>query len=258
MTVLGDIIMVNRMAATVLRGAEKLVDPPILIPDGGLVSPLRYYPGGVSYTDGDVEPRPLLPPGASRIELGDALIDKRQEAIREGFFVPLFITPDSPVKTATQVMQEVDERNRATAPMITRLHHELFNPLVRRVLSLLTSAGRLPPPPSTVDNVVLDVEFVSPVVASQRMQEGMALMRLFEMVSPWYQVDRGAFDWFSTDAVVRVLHAATGAPASTLNTPDKVDKVRKARQNMEQAAVQQQQALAGVDVLAKLQAAQKR
>lgn len=257
MTVLGDVIMVNRMAATVLRGAEKLVDPPILIPDGALVSPLRYYPGGVSYTDGAIDPRPLLPPGASRIELGDALIEKRQEAIREGFFVPLFITPDSPVKTATQVLQEVDERNRATAPMITRLHHELFDPLIRRVLSLLAANGRLPPPPSSVQNVVLDVEFVSPVVASQRMQEGLALMRLFESVAPWYQVDRGAFDWLSTDAVVRALHAATGAPASVLNSPDKVNKVREARQSMEQAVAQQQQAIAGVDALAKLQAAQK-
>ena len=258
MSVIGDIIMVNRMTATVLRGAEKLVDPPILIPDGGLVSPLRYYPGGVSYSDGPIEPRPLLPPGASRIELGDALIERRQEAIREGFFVPLFISPDSPVKTATQVMQEVDERNRATAPMVTRLHHELFNPLVRRVLALLAANGRLPPPPESVRGVTLDVEFVSPVIASQRMQDGLAITRLFESVAPWYQIDRGAFDWFSTDKIVRTLHAATGAPASVLNTPDSVERVRRARQEMEQTAAQQQQAVAGLDALAKLQAAQKR
>jgi len=100
MTVLPDVRMVNRMAETILRGAEKLVDPPIVMPDGQLVSPVRLFSGGITFTDGNVEPKPLLPPGASRIEVGDALLKERQSAIREGFFVPLFVTPDSPVKTA--------------------------------------------------------------------------------------------------------------------------------------------------------------
>jgi hypothetical protein len=257
MTVLGDTIMCNRMAATVLRGAEKLVDPPMLVPDGGLISPLRAFPGGITYSDGTIQIQPLLPPGASRIELGDALIEKRQQAIREGFFVPLFVSPDSPVKTATQVLQEADERNRITAPMITRLHHELFSPLVLRVLDVLAQAGRLPEPPASRAGVELDVEFISPVISAQRMTEGMALLRLFEAVAPWYQIDRGAFDWLDTDAAVRVLHAATGAPASVLNSPAAVDRLRKARQEMEIAAQQQQQALQAVEVGAKLQAAQK-
>ncbi len=257
MTVIGDILMVNRMAATVLRGAEKLVDPPLLIPDGALLSPLRAFPGGISYSDGQIQPVPLLPPGASRIELGDALIEKRQQAIREGFFVPLFITSESPVMTATQVMQITDERNRATAPMITRLHHELFTPLLRRILSALEDAGRLPAPPAGVDIRGIDVEFTSPVIASQRMQSGMAIARLFELVSPWYQVDRGSFDWLDTDEVVRALHLATGAPMNVLNTRSHVEAVRRKRQEAEDALVAQQQALAAVEATAKLQAAQK-
>lgn len=257
MSVLGDVIMCNRMAASVLRGAEKLVDPPMVVPDGGLVSPLRAFPGGITYADGQIEIKPLLPPGASRIELGSAMIEVRQQAIREGFFVPLFITPESPVKTATQVMQEVDERNRLTAPMITRLHYELFTPLIKRVLSILDDQGQLPPPPAKLVGAAIDVEFISPVVASQRMMDGVALQRLFEALAPFAQVDQGVFDWINTDAVARILHMATGSPASALNTQAHVDAVRRKREEMEQAAVQQQQVLAAVEAGAKLQAAQR-
>lgn len=99
MTALPDIRMANRMMDTILRGAEKIVDPPWFVRDGSLMSPLRLFSGGMTFGDGD-PPVPLVPPGASRIEMGNALLEQRQQAVREAFFIPLFATPDSPVKTA--------------------------------------------------------------------------------------------------------------------------------------------------------------
>lgn len=257
MTVFGDVLMVNRMAETVLRGAEKLVDPPLQVPDGGLISPMRLYPGGITYTDGDIDIKPLLPPGASRIELGDALIEKRQDAIREGFFTPLFLSPDSPVKTATQVMQQADERNRVTTPMVVRLQHELFDPLLRRVVQLLFDMGQLPPAPPSMERSTLSIEFVSPITASQKLQSALATTRLFEMAAQWYQVDNGVFDRVDTDGIMDVLLQSTGVPASVVSSKTRVDRVRKARQKQEDAAATQQQALAAVEAGAKLQAAQR-
>lgn len=257
MTALGDIIMLNRMNETTLRGAEKLVDPPLMIRDGAILSPVRIFPGGITYTDGDVEPRPVIPPGASRIELGYELIRQRQEAVRNAFFVPLFINPDQPVKTATQVLQEADERNRAAAPMVVRIHHELYNPLISRAWSLLLRAGKLPPPPEAVFRAGgARVGFMNPILSSQRQLSGLAAMRWFESLAPWGQTDPGVFDWADPDQVARLLHQAAGAPAAMLRGENEVRSLRRARQEAEQAQAETANALAGMEATAKLVAAQ--
>ncbi len=160
MTTLPDARMTNRMMDTIIRGAEKLVDPPLMLPTGSLMSPLRVWPGAITLTDGIVQANPLLAPGASRVEYGQELLLTRQQAIREGFFTPLFATPDSPVKTATQVLHQADERNRAIAPMLIRLQEELFHPMLFRVFNILARKNLLTIPPG-LDMSNLDIEYVS-------------------------------------------------------------------------------------------------
>jgi hypothetical protein len=240
MTALPDIRMVNRMSDTILRGAEKIVDPPLVIPDGSLVSPVRVHPGGLTFTEGQIDIKTLIPPGTSRIETGQVLLEQRQTAIKEAFFTPLFVTPDSPVKTATQVLQEVDERNRALSPMLVRLQTELFSRLVTRTFNLLNRAGLLPRPPAELAGKALKLEYVSPLIASQKQMEGLAMVRTFEMMAMWAQVDKGIFDWVDTDGVAQRIPMANGVPAELVKTKTQVLEVRKARQ----AAEAQQAAMA--------------
>ncbi|MGD9724400.1 MAG: portal protein [Pirellulales bacterium] len=233
MTAMPDIRMVNRMSDTILRGAEKIVDPPLVIRDGSLMSPVRLHAGGLTFVEGDTEIKSLIPPGTSRIETGNQLLIARQQAIKEAFFTPLFVTPDSPVKTATQVMQEVDERNRALSPMLVRLQTELFSRLCVRVFNLLRRAGHLPTPPVSLRDKTLNLEYVSPLIASQKQMEALAIARSFEQLSYWAQVDRGIFDWVDTDEVAQRVPMANGMPANMLKTATAVKDVRKARAEKE-------------------------
>lgn len=254
MTVLGDVLMVNRMAETVLRGAEKLVDPPLLVPDGGLISPVRLHPGGLTYAEPGVELKPLIPPGASRIELGEALIKERQAAIREGFFVPLFISAESPVQTATAVLQHADERNKATAPMVLRLQRELFDTLLPRVFELLDGYNLLPEPPDGVVNV--RPKYRSPINASVRMTEALAVQRVFEGLAAWAQVDDGIFDRLDLDKIPAIIVAGAGASPELLRTNGQVKQVRDAKTAQAQMQAQQQQILGAVEAGAKLQSSE--
>lgn len=252
MTALPDIRMVNQMSATILRGAEKIVDPPLVIPDGGLVSPARLFPGGITYSEGTIEIKTLIPPGTSRIETGNQLLEQRQQAIREAFFTPLFATPDSPVKTATQVLQEVDERNRAVSPMLVRVQSELFNGLIRRTYNLLLRAGRIPTPPPALVGDKLKVEYVSPLIASQRQMEALSTIRLYEMMAPWMGVDRGIGDWVDSDKLFPVILTGSGAPAMIAKSKNDVKKLRDARDQTMQQAQSAELALQGGEVAAKL------
>lgn len=241
MTVMPDIRMANRMKETILRGAEKLVDPPLLMPDGQLLSPVRLFPGALTYTDGVVDPKPLIPPGASRIEVGDALLKDTQQAIRDGFFVPLFVTPENPVKTATQVLQEVDERNRAVSPMLVRLQNELFHTFVLRSFELMDEMGEVDPMPNELKETGVTPKYLSPLAASMRQFDGLALLRFFEQSAPLAAVAPEMIDHINTDAAVKVLANSNSVPSEVLNSDATVRRIRDARK--EQADARQQAAI---------------
>ncbi len=92
--------LVNAAMDTYLRQQAKLADPPILLPAGQMISPLRLFPGAISFSDGEVTPQFLIPPGGSRIEFSMELINRAQEDIRRGFFNPFFYNVNGQVKTA--------------------------------------------------------------------------------------------------------------------------------------------------------------
>lgn len=257
MTALPDIRMVNRMAETILRGAEKLVDPPLVIRDGGLVSPVRIFPGAITFTDGDVKIETLIPPGASRIEYGEALRKQCQDAIREAFFVPLFVTPDSPVKTATQVLHQADERNRAVSPMLIRTQDELFHGLLKRSYGLLARNGLIPPPPMEIPEGSLSIEYASPLQASQKQVEALGAMRIVEGLLPWAQIDPNVFDPFNATEVAHIVHAGSGAPASMLESITAIAAKRKARTDAANQQQTLQNMIASVEAGAKVQAANR-
>lgn len=257
MTALPDIRMVNRMMETILRGAEKLVDPPLVIRDGGLVSPVRLFPGAITFTDGDVKIEALVPPGASRIEYGDALLKRYQDSIREAFFVPLFMSPDSPVKTATQVLHQADERNRATSPMLIRTQDELFHNLLQRTYGLMARNGMLEPPPEDVPDGVLTIEYASPLLASQKQTEALGVMRITESLLPWAQIDPNVFDGFDTDAIAKIVHAGSGAPATALATAKQIQDKRNARAQQHQQQQTLENLIAATEAGAKVQAANR-
>lgn len=239
MTVLPNIRMVNRMKETIIRGGEKLVDPPLILPDGSLVSPIRLFPGGISFSEGNVKPEALIPPGASRVEYGQNLLELERQDIKDGFFIPLFVTPDSPVKTATEVLQQTDERNRALSPMLVRQRSETFHSFIARVYGVLFRAGKLPVPPPELEDIPMEIKYISPLDASQQQVEALGTMRIFEGLQSWAQLDPSVFDSFEPDDVARVVHAGSGAPASVLRDKAKVVQIRKAKGELAQQQAQQ-------------------
>lgn len=257
--VLPDIRMANRMKAAIVRGAEKLADPPLQIPDGGLLSPVRQYPGGHTYTDGEIRIDTLIPPGASRIEVGDKLLQDTQNAIRQGYFNSLFATEeDSPVRTATEVLQRQGERNRALSPMLVRLHTEFYSPAILRVFNVLQRAGQIPEPPEDLRGHALTAEYISPLSASQGEAEALAVQRWFEQLAPWSQVDTGVFDWADTDMISQVLGELLVVPSKLVRSKPEVEMVRKAKQlaaEREQQAQTAQLGFQGAEAAAKMIAA---
>lgn len=260
MTALGDIISANVLVEMIVRGTEKLVDPPWIVKDGALLSPLRAYPGGLTYTDSEEGLKPLLPPGASRIEVGTELLRDRVRQIEEAFFIHLFQDLGNPSgskqpRTATEVAIQQDERNRAVTPMVMRLQATMIEPLVWRVLGLLVRAGRIPAPPIG-EGARLYVKHQSPVVASQTQVDGIAVMRFFQGLAAIAQANPEVLDYLDVDAVAKLLHTASGAPVGVLRSDADVRRLRQARAEAQAQATQLSVANEGGKTLAALISAQ--
>lgn len=239
MTAIGDIVTANSLMELIIRGTEKLVDPPWVVADGALLSPLRLHPGGITYTDGNAEGlSPLLPPGASRIDIGTALLQDRVARIERAFFLHLFQdtnpTGSKQPRTAYEVALTQDERNRAVAPMVQRLQSKMIDPMVWRVLGVLVRNGVVPPPPLDIGRRMVLVHR-SPVVASQQQLDAMNVMRWLESAAIVAQMDPSALDWIDGDAVVKRLHESSGAPIGVLRSRSDVEALRAARAQQTQA-----------------------
>lgn len=261
MTALGDTITANSLTESMVRGTEKLVDPPWQAMDGTLLSPLRAYPGGITYTDGERGLSPLMPPGASRIEMGNDLRRDLIARIEKAFFLHLFQdqnpTGSKQPRTAFEVAQSADERNRAVSPMVQRLQARMIDPMVWRILGILTRNGALPAPPMAEGRRLVLVHR-SPIVASQQQLDALNIMRWVETSAFVAQADPTALDWINGDECVRRLHEGSGAPVGTLRREADVRALREARQQRDAVETGVPAAAAAGDTVAKLLTAQKR
>lgn len=245
-TMLPDIKMLNAMSKTVLKAAQKIVDPPLLVADDGVIQPVTTVPGGLNYGGVDPSGRQLIQPltTGARVDIGLDMMEQRRAAIRDAFFTTLMQTPQSPQRTATQVLQETEERMRMMSPVLGRLQSELLGPLVRRVFALLLRSGALPEMPGELDGRGLRVEYVSPIVRAQRAGELLGIGRTFETVAPFAQLDPTVWDVFDVEALARRAADVNGVPATILRDGEEVAALRAQRQQqMEAAATAAQGAL---------------
>lgn len=236
MTALGDVFLVNNLSDITMRGAEKLVDPPLEVRDGALLSPARLYPGGLTYTDSDnAALKPIIPPGASRIEVGVELLRDRQARIERAFFLPLFQTANptgsKQPRTAYEVALEKDERSRAIAPMVLRIMGSVLEPLVQRLLDVLLRDGLLPPMPASLGGFQLKVMTNSPLVLALQQTRMAGLERWVQAVSVLAQSTSNLdpLDNINVDKVVRILHGAFNAPVEILRSQSEVEELRRRR-----------------------------
>jgi hypothetical protein len=245
MTVLADVKMLNEMSKTVIRAAHKIVDPPLLLQEDGALAAFDLRPGALNYGGVDEQGRQLvhaLQTGA-RVDIGMDMMDQRRKVINDAFLVTLFqILVESPQMTATEAMLRAQEKGALLAPTMGRQQSELLGPLIERELDILAHAGALPPMPQPLLEAggVVDVEYVSPLNRAQRSEEGVAILRTLEGVTPLAQVNPSVLDIFDPEAIARELADINGVPQKVLRTKDQVAAIaaQKAQTAQAQALLQ--------------------
>ena len=256
MNALPDTKMLNKMAETTIRAAQKQIDPPLMVPDDGFMLPVRTTPGALNfYRTGTRDRLEPLQIGANN-PLGLNMEEQRRNAIRQAFFVDQLLMANGPSMTATEVLQRNEEKMRLLGPVLGRLQAELLQPLISRSFALLLRNGLLPAAPEQLQGQDIDIEYVSPLAKAQKMTDLQSMLRGFEVLLQMQQV-APVMDYLDDDKLVQYLVETTGIPARVVRSRSEVEQLRRQRAEAQAAQAQAQQEASIADQAQKLAPALK-
>ena len=106
-------------------------------------------------------------------------------------------------------------------------------------------AGALMKEPDLIQGTKIDVEYLGPLARSQRMEESVAIERLYSLAMNIAQIDPAIMDNIDHDEAVRLRGKLLGVPKTVLRGKDDVEGLRAMRAEQAQMAqmAQEQQAL---------------
>ena len=242
MTALPDTKMLQEMSKTTIKAAQKMVDPPLLVPDDGFILPIRVTPGGLNFYRSGTRDRIETLTTAQATPLGLQIEDQRREAIRQAFYVDQLQLRESPNMTATEVISRNEQRMRLLGPVLGRLQSELLQPLIQRSFNLMAEARMFDAAPEYMQTGNIDIEYVSPLAKAQRQGEIDSTLRMFEILNPLAQIEPGIFDYVDMDGLVKFVARTVGVPASVLRSETDVVNIREERQQAEAQQAEMMQA----------------
>ena len=143
MSALPEVKTINVMTETMIMGAQKVIDPPVQLPDDGFILPIEVVPGGINYYRSGTSDRiePLF--NDTRIDFGFQALEDRRKRIREAYYVDQLQLQQGPQMTATEVLQRTEEKMRLLGPMLGRQQAELLRPLIDRVFEIMLRRGKI-------------------------------------------------------------------------------------------------------------------
>ncbi len=240
MVALPDAKTLNKMDETVLKGAQKTVDPPLQAPDDGFILPIVTRPGGLNfYRSGSQDTiKPIF--NDARIDFGFQAMAERRVRIRQAFFVDQLQLQEGPQKTATEVIQRTEESMRLLGPLIARQQQELLRPLITRVMDIMFRRNMFDRPPAILEGRNLDVNYSSLIAKAQRIQEGQNILRGLEAMTPFLNIDQDARDVFDGDKAVQIIAKMFSWPQEILRTEEDIGAVRQARAQAQEELAQEQ------------------
>ena len=246
MTALPDIKMLQEIMKTTIKAAQKVVDPPLLVPDDGVLGPVRTIPGGLNYyrasSGARIEP---LQTGAN-IGLSYEMMNDLRERIRTMFFLDQLQFQGAPRMTATEVVERTERTLRLLGPTLGRLQSEFLGPMIERIYGVLSRSGRLPEPPESIAEQELKIEYVSPLARAQRQSETQGIMRTLEFIGPIAGMDPQAAQVVKGADTVRHIAELNGVPPMLLKSDEDLMAEAKAQQEAQAA---EQQSMAGREMM---------
>lgn len=242
MYALPDVKTCNKMMQIWLEGAQLAINPPLQMPDEGVVLPVRLTPGGVNYYRADSKDRIEPITTGANPALGHQIIELLHAKIDKTFYLDQLHLAENDRMTTVEVSQRTDESRRVFAPVIGRFMYELIGPILNRVYGICYRRGLLQPVPTGLADRKLEIKFVSQLARAQDSIEADGVIRALQTVAGLAAIDENARDLVNSDDTVRFVYRAYGAPLHLLKTEKQLKDYRTAKADAQAAAAEAEMA----------------
>jgi len=252
MTALPDANMLNEQMRMHLRMVQKLVDPPLLMPDDGYMLPIRTAPSSINFFRTGLNKEDHLKPlrTEGNWPVSQEEMEQTRGRIMRAFHLDMLkLAKENKEMTRTEALIRKDEDQQQMAPTVGRLETEFLNQLLDITVQVKMDDGTIPPPPRIVEQEdTLGIEYVSTMARAQRADESNAVLRSIETIMPLVQGQPELMDNFNGDEIVRATGRWFGVPQKFYNPKEEVEAMREQRLQQEQQMAEQEEAAAGADI----------
>jgi len=171
--VLADTKTLQAMESDILKGAAKIVTPPMRAPSSMRRSGINTAPGAVNYVDSLAQdamaPVYTVPLDINSVQAKENMLI---QDIKEGLYNSLFLAllmQDNPQMTAREVTERHEEKLLMLGPVLERIHGEFLDPVIHRVFQIAWDAGLIPPPPEEIGaDAATTIEYISILSQAQK------------------------------------------------------------------------------------------
>lgn len=249
---LPDIKTLNKAVELKLKAWAKVVDPPMMVRDEGVVGTVQFRSAGITYVR-DMDAIKALTELGGNLQVADMEEGKLRESIRRMFYSDQLQMQEGPQMTAYEVQVRFELMQRVLGPTLGRTNVEWLNPCTNRVFWIRLRASAKDSPYRRIqawcrkNNIALDVEYEGPLAKAQRLAESTAMQRFFQIILPLTEAAPQIMDNIDLDFVTRAHATSVGVPVKMIRAEDAVEAIRKGRAEQEK----QQQAQAAAESMGK-------
>ena len=222
----------NDIVKITLANAEMKIAPSILAASGMFDEPPVIQANGIiQYTPGlgNLKPEPWNT--GSDVKLGLEMEEQKRDSIMRGFYNDIFmILSDEKRRTATEVLEIMQEKMNLLSPNFGRLKSELYDRLVEVSLHILLESGYLQLPVG----LRYRIEYISTLALALKFNEIRAWGNVFASISPLVEIDPSVLDNYSLDEISRGIAENEGLPSKWLRSITERDAIRAQRQKQQQ------------------------
>lgn len=235
---LPDVLTLNQMGKTMLRGLHRAVDPPWLLPSDSMASAPNMAPGKVSYYDAkairklglsapfqQMESRANIPWGLN------AQATMREQLLALFYRNVLNLPISAPQMTATEVIQRREEFVREIGAVFGRLESDYTGPLVERAFNIMLRKGAFGDSqsiPPELQSTGVNFRFASPIEKAKRQIEEATVMQGVDKVLAVGQIKPEIMERFNWDEIGKFIAESGDFPQDLTLDDAEVEKRRKA------------------------------
>ena len=263
LNVLPEILMLNEMAKVQIRQAQRIIEPPLLLGDDGVLGSFSLRGNALNYGWLNQDGKPLALPlqTGGNYEVSKDLLDNVRQRVQMAFLNGVFsILDQHPEMTATEVLERAQEQGYLVAPIVGRMQTEWFGPMIERELDILDRAGQLPPPPQKLKQrggINMEVVYESQIQVNQRKTKAAAIAATIQQIEPLLNIDPTVAKVFNPQRMAQIIGESNGAPAAIFNTDDEMQAEKDAQMQQQQITNLAQMAGPGSQAIKNIADAQK-